>query len=146
MKSTCTTKEKLRLVQMECKWCDEFKRENLKHKLYMTCKFWEEAPLHSLQYILWLYARVTSRWCFLSRVPKLGLLLSWNFGSTYLSLKKVILEHEMAISHSPQKNLSNGVLHFPIGGHLTPFLTGFVVESPIPNLTPNPSFDHNSYI
>jgi len=30
MKSTYTTKEKGRLVQVERKWCDEFNRDNFK--------------------------------------------------------------------------------------------------------------------
>jgi hypothetical protein len=42
----------------------------------------------------------------------------------------------MTISYSPQKDLSNNVLHAPIGDHLTPALRGFVVKSQIPNLTP----------
>jgi len=37
-------------------------------------------------------------------------------------------------------------LHSLIGSHLTPSLRGFVVGNQIPNLTPNPSFDHNSCI
>jgi len=48
MKLTCTTEERRQLVQVECKWYDEFKRDNLKHKLYMTRNFWEKAPFHSL--------------------------------------------------------------------------------------------------
>jgi hypothetical protein len=47
------------------------------------------------------------------------------------------------ISYNSQKDLSNGVLHAPIGDDLTFFLKGFVVKSQVPNLTPNPSFDHN---
>jgi hypothetical protein len=48
MTSTYTTKKKRRLVQVECKWCDEFSKENFKHKLYTTHNLWEEAPLCSL--------------------------------------------------------------------------------------------------
>jgi hypothetical protein len=48
MKSTFTTKKKGWLVQVEWKWCDEFNKNNLKHKLYMACNLWEEAPLSSL--------------------------------------------------------------------------------------------------
>jgi len=48
MKSTCTTKKKGRLVQVECKWCDELSKDNFKHKLYMAHNLWEEAPLPSL--------------------------------------------------------------------------------------------------
>jgi len=48
MKSTYTTKDKRRLMQIEWKWCDEFSKDNLKHKLYMPHNLWEEAPLPSL--------------------------------------------------------------------------------------------------
>jgi len=39
MKSTCTTKERGWLVQVECKWCNKLSRDNLKHKFYTapTC-------------------------------------------------------------------------------------------------------------
>ncbi len=50
------------------------------------------------------------------------------------------------ISYNPQKDLSSGVLHAPIRGHLTPALKRFVVRNQIPNLTLSPSFDHNSCI
>jgi hypothetical protein len=56
------------------------------------------------------------------------------------------LEHRRAITYSLQKYLSNGVLFAPIGDHLTLTLKGFVIGSQIPNLTPDPSFDHNSCI
>ncbi len=70
-------------------------------------------------------------------------LLSQNFGCSYLYKKKVFLECTRVISYNPQNYLSNGVLQAQIKDHLTPFLRGFVVESQIFNLTPNPSFDHN---
>jgi hypothetical protein len=35
-------------MQVEWKWCDKFNKQNFKHKLYMACNFWEEAPLPSL--------------------------------------------------------------------------------------------------
>jgi hypothetical protein len=60
--------------------------------------------------------------------------------------KTSYLEHEREISYSPQKDLSNGVLHAPIGDHLALALKGFMVRNQIPNLTPNLSFDHNSCI
>ncbi len=50
------------------------------------------------------------------------------------------------IFYIPQNDFSNGVLHALIRDHLTPTLKGFVLESQIPNLTPNHSFDHNSCI
>jgi len=34
-------------------------------------------------------------------------------------------------------------MHAPIEVHLAPTLRGFVVNSQIPNLNPNPSFDNN---
>jgi hypothetical protein len=43
-----------------------------------------------------------------------------------------------------QEDLSNDVYHTPIGPHLTPTFQGFMVMIQIPNLTPAPSFDHNS--
>jgi hypothetical protein len=45
-----------------------------------------------------------------------------------------------------QKDLSNTILHPPIEDHLTFALRGFVVRNQIPNLTFDPSFDHNSCI
>jgi hypothetical protein len=43
MISTCITKKIGRLVQVEWKWCDEFSKDNLKHKLYMARNLWVEA-------------------------------------------------------------------------------------------------------
>jgi hypothetical protein len=48
MKSTYTTMEKRWLIQVDYKWCDGLSKDNFKHKLYMACNLWEEAPLHSL--------------------------------------------------------------------------------------------------
>ncbi len=48
MRSTCTTKKRGKLVQVEWKWCDGRNRDNFKHKLYITYNLWEEAPLSSL--------------------------------------------------------------------------------------------------
>jgi hypothetical protein len=48
MKSTCTTKERRQLVQIEFKWCDELNRDNFKHKFYTAYNLWEEAPFPSL--------------------------------------------------------------------------------------------------
>jgi hypothetical protein len=33
---------------IEWKWCGGFSKNNLKHKFYMVCNVWEEAPLPSL--------------------------------------------------------------------------------------------------
>ncbi len=51
MKSTCTTEERKRLVQVECKCCNKLSRDSFKHKLYTAHNLWEEASLPSL-YIL----------------------------------------------------------------------------------------------
>jgi hypothetical protein len=34
--------------KIECKWYDEFTKDNFKHKFYMTNNLWEEAQLPSL--------------------------------------------------------------------------------------------------
>jgi hypothetical protein len=75
--------------------------------------------------------------------PKMGVAKLWMLIS---SPNQTCLEHAKAISYIPQKDLSNGVFDPPIKDHLTPTLRGLVVGSQIPNLTPNPSFDHNSCI
>jgi hypothetical protein len=62
------------------------------------------------------------------------------------SSNQVYYEHIGVVTYSPQNDLSNGVLHVPIGDDLTPTLRGFVVESQIPNLTLDFSFDCNSCI
>jgi hypothetical protein len=149
MKSTCVIKERKRLVQVECKWCDKFSRENFKHKLYMTCNLWEEAPLPSTT--LWFFAWVTSKWHFFlgfpNESPKIGTLIVPKLWMLISSSNQAYLEHEIKeISYSPQKYLSNGVSHALIGDHLTLAIRGFMVGSQIPNLTPCPSFDHNSCI
>jgi hypothetical protein len=48
MKSTCTTKEKRRLLQIKRKWCTRLNSINFNHKFYMTHNLWEETPLPSL--------------------------------------------------------------------------------------------------
>jgi hypothetical protein len=48
MKSTCTTKKRGQLMQIEWKWCDRLSRDDLKHKLYIAHNLWEEAPFPSL--------------------------------------------------------------------------------------------------
>jgi hypothetical protein len=91
MRSTCITKKRGQLMQVEWKWCDGLNKDNLKNKLYTTCNLWEEAPLPSLYYILCFSIGTTSK-CHFSPglpsdsqvgVPKLGLLLSQNFGCSY---------------------------------------------------------------
>jgi hypothetical protein len=68
------------------------------------------------------------------RVPKLGLLLFQNFGRSYHSQIKSVLKVQ-----------GQYLIAFEnIRPHLTPDFKGFIVESQIPNLTPTPSFDHNS--
>jgi hypothetical protein len=49
------------------------------------------------------------------------------------------LEYAREIFYSPQKILSNGLLHISIENDLTPILKAFVVGSQIPNLTLGPS-------
>jgi hypothetical protein len=90
MRSICTTKKIGRLVQIEWKWCNKVNKDNLKHKLYTTCNHWEEAPLPSID-ILCLSTGNTSKCHFSPRLPKLGLLLSQNFGCSNLSQIKSIL-------------------------------------------------------
>jgi hypothetical protein len=48
MKSTCTTKKRGWLMQVEWKWCNGLSKDNFKHKFYMVCNLWKEAPLPSL--------------------------------------------------------------------------------------------------
>jgi hypothetical protein len=54
------------------------------------------------------------------------------------------LEHARALSYNHQKDLSNGVLHAPIGDHFTFASRVFVVRSQIHNLIFDPFFNHNS--
>jgi hypothetical protein len=78
--------------------------------------------------------------------PKTGtfvILKLWTFIS---SSNQIFFEHEKVISYIPQKDLFNGVLDALIRDNLIVALRGFVVGSQISNLTPNPSFDHNSCI
>jgi hypothetical protein len=57
---------------------------------------------------------------------------------------QVYFENVREISYSLQKDLSNFVLHDPIGTHLTLAFKGFVVGNLIPNLIPALFGDHNS--
>jgi hypothetical protein len=45
MKSTCTSKKRGRLLQIEWKCCGGLSKNNFKHKFYMACNLWEEALL-----------------------------------------------------------------------------------------------------
>ncbi len=149
IKSTCTTKKRERLVQVEHKWCDGFSKDKFKHKLYTAHNLWEEAPLCSLQYILKLFTGTTSKWHFFLRFSS----ASPNFGTF------VVLKLWMLISFSNQFVWNKQVHYFitlkkiflvvycaPIRDNLTPVLRGFVVGSQIFNLTFALSFDHNSCI
>jgi hypothetical protein len=130
MTSTCTTKEIRWLVQVECKWCDELNRDNFKQKLYMACNLWEEAPLPSLYYILCLSTWATSKRHFFLGFPSGSPKTNFYYPKTlddHIFFKLSFFEHTMAISYSFQKDLSNSVLHAPIGDHLTLALKGFVV-------------------
>jgi hypothetical protein len=133
MKSTCTTKERRRLVQVKHKWCDELNKDNFKHKLYMAHNLWKKAPPPSLiiyfmtlhkGYIQMVIFPNTSEWesqnwdfyCF-------------EFWTVRSSSNQAFMEHAKAIYYNLQKHLSSNVLHVPIKDHLTPFLKGFVVGS-----------------
>ncbi len=113
-------------MQVECKWCGKFSKDNFKHRFYTTCNLWEEAPLPFVYNILWLSTKATSNWHFFLRfpngVPKLRLLLSQNIGHSYFSQIKTFLKHVRATSYNSQKDLSNGVSHTPIENHLAPAL------------------------
>ncbi len=79
-------------------------------------------------------------------IPKLRLLLSQNFGCSYLSqIKFFFVENMKIISYIPQKDLSKGVQHTPIEAHLSLVFNGFMVRNQFLNLNPTPSFDHDSY-
>jgi hypothetical protein len=86
--STCITKKKKRLVQIERKWCNRRSRHNLKHKLHPAHNLWEKH--HSPPYNILcaslrrLHPNVTFSHDSQVGVPKLRLLLSQNFGRSYL--------------------------------------------------------------
>jgi len=61
--------QKRQVMQIEWKWYNEFNRDNLKHKFYTTCNFWEEAPFPFLYYILCLSMGTTSKCRFSLRLP-----------------------------------------------------------------------------
>jgi hypothetical protein len=69
--------------------------------------------------------------------PKIGTFIIPKFWMFISFSNQTCLEHVIALSYSPQKDISNGVLHTPIKNHLTPALKGFVVKNQIPNLTPD---------
>jgi hypothetical protein len=48
MKSTYITKERGRLMQIECKWCGGLNKDNFKHKFYMAHNLQKETPFPSL--------------------------------------------------------------------------------------------------
>jgi hypothetical protein len=90
--------------------------------------------------------RATSKWHFflglLNECLKIVLKI-WSFISYS---NQAYLEHERKLFSNFHKGLSNGVWHTPIKAHLTLALKGFVAESQILNLIPNPSFHHNSCV
>jgi hypothetical protein len=118
MISIGTTKTRGWLMQVEWKWCSEFSRENFKHKLYMTCNLWEEAPFPSLLYSMPFHENYiqmslfseTPKWCnhwahplhfppFMKvcLTPKHILLASWALGFT--------LNHEPNVRVHKKKKL-----------------------------------------
>ncbi len=125
MKSTYATKEKWWLVQVECKWCSELNKNNLKHKFYMAYNFWEEAPFPSLLYIITLYGAYIQIAFFLG-TPKIGTHIVLKLLMTISSSNQAYLEHEKAISYNLQKYLSNDALHALNKDHLILALKGFV--------------------
>jgi hypothetical protein len=91
-----------------------------------------------------LHPNGTFSWDSQMKVPNLGLLLSQKLRRSYLLQIKPFWNMQGDYLIFPKKDLSNSVLHSQIKDYLTPTLRGFVVRSQIPNLTPIPSFDHNS--
>ncbi len=95
MKSTYTTKDKRRLMQIEWKWCDELSKDNLKHSF--TCPTTFGRRHHSPPYnilcasLQGLHPNVTFPQDSQMGVPKLGLLLSQNFGCLYFFQIKFFL-------------------------------------------------------
>jgi len=69
MRSTYTTKKRGRLLQVKLKWCGEFSRDNLKHKIYTALNLWKETPFPSLYNTMCFSARTTSKRHFSLRVP-----------------------------------------------------------------------------
>ncbi len=142
MKSTCTTKKRKWLMQVECKWCNALNKDNLKHKLYTTCNLWEEASIPPYNIIcdsLWVYNPNDK---FKKKIETLVVPKLWTLIS---SSNQTFLEHVKALPYSLEKDLSK-LYHAPIGNHLTPALRGFMVKNQIPNLIFTPYFDHNSCI
>ncbi len=90
------------------------------------------------------HPNVTFPWDSQVGVPKLRLLLSQNFGHSYIFEIKFVLRMRNKYFIAFKKDLSKGVQHALIGPHLTLAFKGFVVGSQIPNLTLAFSFDHNS--
>ncbi len=140
MRSTCTTKKREQLVQIEWKWCDKVNRNNFKQKFYTTRNLWEDAPLPSLSYTLCLAMGTTFKCHFplgppsgSSKPANLYVAKFWTF--IFLS-NQVFFENARKISYNLKK-------HTPIRLHLVLSFNKFMVGNQILNLTPTPSFDHN---
>ncbi len=148
MKSICTTKKRRRLVQVEWTWCNKLSKDNFKHKLCTTHNLWEEATLPSLQYILCLSTRTTSKYHFSlglpTESPKIKIFIISKLWTFIFFSNQIYFENARGIFHSLQKGLFNNVQNTLIGIHLTPIFKGFFIKSQILNLTLAPSFDHNS--
>jgi hypothetical protein len=101
MKSIYTTKKRGWLMQIEWKWCDELNRGIFKHKFYTVCNFWEDAPLPPYNILCafpqGLHSNVTFPQDFQMGVPKLGFLMSQNFGH---SSNQVCFENARKISYN----------------------------------------------
>jgi hypothetical protein len=113
--STCITKKRGRLMQVEWMWCSELSRNNLKHKLYLACNLWEEAPHPSLYYIMCLSTRMTSKCHFSLRFPsgsgspKIKTFVVPKLWTFLFFSNQVCFENARAISYSPKKDILNGV-------------------------------------
>jgi hypothetical protein len=105
MKSTCTTKKRGRLVQIECKWCNEFNKNNLKHKLCTTHTLeGGTTPLLIVNFVTLRkgYIQMT----FFPKTPKIGTFVVLTFWTFIYSLNQVFLEHAKALFNSLQKIFS----------------------------------------
>jgi hypothetical protein len=76
--------------------------------------------------------------------PQIGPLVVLELWMFIFLRNQFVYENSKAISYSLQKYLSNGLLHALIEVHLTLPFKEFMIRSQISNLTPAPSFDHNS--
>ncbi len=138
-------------MEVEHKWCNKLSKDNLKHKLYIAHNLWEETPLPSLYYTLWLFMGATSKWHFSKELSNESLKIT-----TLVDLKlwTFISSSNTPIWSMQWHNLIALKKFFPMV-YCTPqleiiwplILKGFVIKSLIfNNLTFGLSFDRNSCI